>query len=66
MLQIDPFDVAVAFGCSHPGIQAVALSTSRAERVGSLVAAVQKRFPAEVWQTFQQRQLIDPSYPYLA
>lgn len=65
-LGVAPFDVAVAFGNSHPGIRSVALSTSRPERVEELVASTTSRFPAEVWQTLKQRKLIDPAYPFLA
>lgn len=64
-LGVSAFDVAVAFGRSHPGIRAVALSTSRPERVEELVASATASFPAEVWQTLKQRQLIDPAYPHL-
>jgi D-threo-aldose 1-dehydrogenase len=64
-LGVSPFDVAVAFGSSHPGIRSVALSTSRPERVGELVASATTSFPAEVWQTLKQRQLIDAAYPFL-
>ncbi len=64
-LQVQPFDVAVAFGSSHPGIRSVALSTSRPERVEALVASVTASFPPEVWQTLKQQHLIDPAYPFL-
>jgi len=63
-LGVSPFDVAVAFGKSHPGIRSVALSTSRPERVVELVASATANFPAEVWQALQQQQLIDPAYPF--
>ncbi len=65
-LAIDPFDVAVAFGLSHPAIRSVALSTSRPDRVESLVASVHRQFPAAVWNTLKQRGLIDPDYKIAA
>lgn len=64
-LDVDPFAVAVAFGKSHPGIRSVALSTSRPDRVESLVASVNASFPPPVWQTLKQQRLIDANYPYL-
>lgn len=61
-LDVDPFDVAVAFGLSHPAIRSVALSTSRPERVGPLVASVNRRFPDAVWDHLKKCGLIDPAY----
>jgi D-threo-aldose 1-dehydrogenase len=60
-----PFDVAVAFGVSHPGIASVALSTSRPERVESMVHAATSVPPAEIWKSFREKGLIDASYRYL-
>jgi D-threo-aldose 1-dehydrogenase len=61
-LDVDPFDVAVAFGLSHPAIRSVALSTSRPDRVESLVASVNRSFPNLVWDRLKQAGLIDPQY----
>lgn len=61
-LDVDSFDVAVAFGLSHPAIGSVALSTSRPDRVESLVASVNRTFPATVWDTLKKCGLIDPEY----
>ncbi len=55
---VSPFDVAVAFGRSLPGIGSVALSTSRPDRVESLVAAVNRQLPADVWELLRRRELI--------
>jgi D-threo-aldose 1-dehydrogenase len=57
-----PFDVAVAFGTSHPAITSVALSTSRPERVESMVRAATREMPAEVWASLREAGLIDPDY----
>ena len=61
-LDVDPFDVAVAFGLSHPAIRSVALSTSRPDRVEALVASVNRQFPVAVWDALKQRGLIDTDY----
>jgi len=61
-LNVAPFDVAVAFGLSHPAIGSVALSTSRPDRVESLVGSVNRSFPQRVWDRLKQADLIDPDY----
>lgn len=61
-LGVSPFDVAVAFGLSHPAIRSVALSTSRPDRVESLVASVNRSFPAQVWDRLKQAGLIARNY----
>ncbi|MGI9474220.1 MAG: aldo/keto reductase [Rubripirellula sp.] len=60
-----PFDVAVAFGVSHPGIASVALSTSRASRVQSMVEAATRTLPSELWRDLKAQDLIDADYPHL-
>lgn len=60
-----PYDVAVAFGISHPGVTSVALSTSQPQRVESMVAAATTGVPDEFWAALREERLIDPTYPYL-
>ncbi|MFK8112887.1 MAG: aldo/keto reductase [Rubripirellula sp.] len=57
-----PFNVAVAFGVSHPGITSVALSTSRPERVEAMVTAATEKMPAEIWEAMVKEKLIDHDY----
>ena len=52
------FDVAVAFGRSHPAIHAIALSSSRADRIASHVAAVETTCSEELWDDLQSSGLI--------
>jgi D-threo-aldose 1-dehydrogenase len=59
------FDIGVAFGQSHPGIKAIALSSSRADRVAGHVQAVERVIPDEVWRELRARNLIRNDYPYL-
>lgn len=54
----DPYHVAVAFGSAHPAVSAVALSTSRPERVESLVRTVTEPPPPSVWPALRERGLI--------
>lgn len=60
-----PFQVAVAFGLSHPGVVAVALSTSRPQRVAELVAAADDKIPQQLWSELIEQGLVDHNYPYL-
>lgn len=60
-----PFDVAVAFGASHPAVSSVALSTSRPNRVESMVRAATNTMPPEVWGSLKEAGLIDASYAHL-
>ena len=62
---LDPFHVGVAFGKSHPAIHAVALSSSRADRVRSHLEAFQTPIPDAFWAKLKDLQLIDRNYPYL-
>ncbi len=64
-LGVSPFDVGVAFGRAHPGVTAVALSSSRADRIGEHVQAVTRKLPAEVWQLLRERGLISQDLPLL-
>jgi D-threo-aldose 1-dehydrogenase len=59
-----PFQVAVAFGLSHPGVVALALSTSQPQRVGEMVAAASCDVPGELWSELREQRLVDPSYPH--
>ncbi|MCA9191926.1 MAG: aldo/keto reductase [Planctomycetales bacterium] len=61
-LKVSPFDVGVAFGKSHPAITAVALSSSRADRVQSHVDAVCASCQPVVWHAMVQANLISAEY----
>jgi D-threo-aldose 1-dehydrogenase len=59
---VDVFDVGVAFGKSHPAVTSIALSSSRAERIPSHVAAVERVIPERVWQRLREEGVIAPHY----
>ncbi len=61
----DPYHVAVAFGVSHPAVHSVALSTSRPDRVSSMLRSAIDPIPEEVWSALKDEELIDPEYPYV-
>jgi len=61
----NPYDVAVAFGISHPAVTSVALSTSRPDRVKSMVAAATHIPSVDLWEALRRQGLIHPAYPHL-
>jgi len=62
---LSPYDVAVAFGVSHPAVTSVALSTSQATRVASMVSAATHQPNPAIWEELRTRGLIDANYPHL-
>ncbi len=61
-LGVSAFDVGVAFGKSHPGISAVALSSSRADRIPTHVDAAAATLDRQVWEELRRQGLIDDGY----
>lgn len=59
--RVSAFEAGVAFGLGMPGVTAVALSSSRAERVSSHVQAVSaaSSIPVDFWQALQAEELIE-------
>jgi D-threo-aldose 1-dehydrogenase len=55
---VNPFHVSVAYGLSHAGIQSIALSTSRSDRVQGLVHAANTPIPLSVWKALIENGLI--------
>ena len=64
-LGVSPFEVGVAFGRSHPGVTAVALSSSRADRVPEHVRAASQELPPQVWAALKEQGLIARDYVHL-
>lgn len=59
-----PAEVCIQFGKSHPGIAALALSTSKPERVKQNVAAMAAKAPPAFWQALKAERLLG-EHPYL-
>ncbi|RMF44035.1 MAG: aldo/keto reductase [Planctomycetota bacterium] len=53
-----PFEIGVAFGLAHPAVTAVALSSSRPDRIPQQIAAVEQKMSTDVWRVFQQAGLV--------
>ncbi|TWT91082.1 Pyridoxal 4-dehydrogenase [Pseudobythopirellula maris] len=63
---VEPSVACVRFALSPPGVAAVAMNTSRPERVGENTAAVEADAPDSFWRAAKQAGVIDAAYPYLA
>ncbi len=50
---VEPMDAAVAYGRMHPAVNAIAISSSRADRVESQVLSVTRTIPDEFWCDLQ-------------
>ena len=55
----------VQFGLSPPGVIAVALNTSHADRIAENVESVLNKVPDGFWSAMKEERLIDSDYPYL-
>ena len=60
---VAPAEVCVAFGRSLPAINAIALSSTRPERVADNVRLVGKSMPEGLWQVLRKEELIDAEFP---
>ena len=62
---VTPAAACVQFGISPPGIGAIALNTSRPERVRQNVETVTTEIPDSFWQACKEYGLIDQNYSYV-
>ena len=58
-------EVCIQFGKSHPGIVALALSTSKPERVKQNVDAISVEVPPAFWEALKAEQLLMQAHPYI-
>jgi D-threo-aldose 1-dehydrogenase len=61
---ISPMHACVQFGLSVPGVVAVALNTSHADRIQENVAAVATSVPPQFWASLKEEGLLAKDYPY--
>ncbi len=61
----NPAQVCIQFGKSHPGIVALALSTSKPARVKTNVDAMSVTVPAAFWQALKEAGLLAEDHPYI-
>ncbi len=61
-----PSEVCIQFGKSHPGIVALALSTSKAYRVKMNVDAMSVEVPSAFWDMLKENGLLAADHPYIA
>ena len=60
-----PAEVCIQFGKSHPGIVALALSTSKPQRVKTNVEAMSVQAPAAFWEALKEEGLLAAEHPYI-
>lgn len=60
-----PAEVCIQFGKSHPGIVALALSTSKPARVKTNVDAMSAQAPAAFWDVLKDAGLLAEDHPYI-
>ena len=61
---ISPLHACVQFGLSVPGVVAVALNTSHADRIAENVAAAATPVPPQFWASLKEEGLLAKDYPY--
>ena len=61
-----PSEVCIQFGKSHPGIVALALSTSKPGRVKQNIDAMSVEVPSAFWHTLQDEGLLAADHPYIS
>jgi D-threo-aldose 1-dehydrogenase len=62
---VSPMQSCVQFGLSVPGVVAVALNTSHADRIRENVAAVATPMPPQFWSSSKEEGLLANDYPYV-
>ncbi|MCY3780526.1 MAG: aldo/keto reductase [Chloroflexi bacterium] len=60
-----PSEVCIQFGKSHPGIVALALSTSKPHRVKQNIDAMSVEAPASFWDLLKEEGLLAADHPYI-
>ena len=62
---VEPAVACVQFALSPPAVQAVALNSSRPDRIARNVAAVEAVLPQAFWREMKSAGLVEKDYPYL-
>lgn len=62
--RISPALACCQFALKAPGVQALALNTSKPERVADNVALVNDEVPEAFWHAMKEHQLVDANYAY--
>ncbi len=63
--EIEPADACINFGLSYPGINAIALNTSRPDAIKKNVAMISEQIPQRFWQELKEYELLEPDYQYV-
>ena len=63
--RITPFDAAVRFGLSAPGIVSIALNTGKPERIAENAHAGEKTVPAGFWSAMKDAGLLERDFAFV-
>ncbi len=62
---VNPAEACVYFSLTIPGVKAIAMNSSSAERTGKNMSIGQVKISAKFWKDMKNQGLIDEDYPYL-
>lgn len=62
---VQPADACIQFGLSHSGINAIALNTSKLNKISHNASVLQNDIPDEFWKALKEAGLIENKYTYL-
>jgi D-threo-aldose 1-dehydrogenase len=63
--KVKPADACIKFGISHAAISAVALNTSKPDKMHDNVNTLMNDLPEQFWKELKDNRLIDPEYKYI-
>jgi len=63
--KVKPADACIKFGISHPAISAIALNTSRPEKMHDNINTLKTDLPEKFWKELKENGIIDPEYKYV-
>lgn len=58
MFRIEPVDACIHFGLSHPAVSAIALNTSKPEKMLQNVNTLHKKIPSGFWSALKEKGVI--------
>ncbi|TWT47557.1 aldo/keto reductase [Botrimarina hoheduenensis] len=62
---VAPAAACLRFAISPPGVHAIAMNSSRRDRIAADIAAIETPLPPEFWSELKAEGLIDLGYPYV-
>lgn len=63
--KVNPAEVCILFGMSHPGVKSIALNTSKPSKIKDNIALMSHKIPDNFWNDMKKEGLIDAGYSYV-